>query len=303
MVVEGYVAGEPDVRGADTRLDVAAWSVVADGAASGDTDSATVRGRALVDVARYCTFEYGDRVRVSGRLEAPPELDGFDYREYLAARGVDSLLRDATVQRLDGRAGSGLLRLIFRCKAAIQHSIEAVLPHPEAGLLAGILLGIDHTLPEDLMEAFRAVGLVHIIVISGYNIGLVAQAILVGAGRWLHRWAALGVGLGAITLFTMMVGPTPPVLRAALMAGGGDPGRTVGPPGPGVGESGRRLYHHDGLESTSLGRCQLPAFLCRHIGADPGGAAPGGPDPCLAGPAWRLRRESPESAFLGARAF
>jgi competence protein ComEC len=219
VVIAGYVAAEPDVRGTYTRLEIAAQGVAVATAAADEADLTPTRGRALVDVARYRAFEYGDRVQVTGRLEAPPELEGFDYGEYLAAQGVASVLSYATVEQLEGRAGSGLLRLIYRFKAALQGSIEAVLPHPEAGLLAGILLGSDHTLPEDLMEAFRAVGLVHIIVISGYNIGLVAQAMLVGAGRWLHRWAALAASLGAISLFTLMVGPTPPVLRAPSWPG------------------------------------------------------------------------------------
>jgi competence protein ComEC len=133
VIVEGYVAAEPDLRGTYTRLELAAVRVFTDG------EWAAVRGRTVLDVARYAPYEYGDRLRVEGRLEAPPEIDGFDYREYLAARGVDSVLRYPKVALLEGRAGSALLRLIYRAKGVPSSQHRGGAAHPEAGLLAGIL--------------------------------------------------------------------------------------------------------------------------------------------------------------------
>ena len=106
----------------------------------------------------------------------------------------------------------------LRAFALLCQRIEQILPHPEAGLLQGILLGMDHTLPEDLAEAFRVAGLTHIIVISGYNVSILLQAWFVAFTRLIHRWLSLGAGLLVLLAFVLLVGPSPPVVRAAIMS-------------------------------------------------------------------------------------
>jgi len=76
---------------------------------------------------------------------------------------------------------------------------------------------LGYTLPGYLYKAFRTTGLTHIIVISGFNISLVSQAVILSSRRFLHRWVALRASLIAVGLFTIFVGPSPPVTRAALM--------------------------------------------------------------------------------------
>jgi competence protein ComEC len=213
ITVWGYVSADPTVHATYTQLEISAqWLDAGAG-------PRPVRGKLVLNAPLYPTHAYGDRLRLEGPLETPPILDTFPYREYLASRGVYSLMRRAQVTPLPGKGGSWLLRGIYRIKAALKGAIERILPNPEAGLLAGIVLGLGHTLPDELLEAFRLAGLTHIIVISGFNIGLVAQAVMVLSQRWAHRWATLCGSLGAVVLFVLLVGPSPPVMRAAWMGG------------------------------------------------------------------------------------
>jgi len=209
--VHGFVSAEPNVRGRYTRLEVSATEIEHQG------HWRPVEGRLVANVPHYPEFEYGDALLVSGRLETPPVLDSFSYKEYLASRGVHSLVRRATVEERPRPARGGFLRWLYRRKRRLRGVIESILPNPDAGLLSGILLGLSHTLPDYLWKAFRRVGLTHIIVISGFNISLVFQATMLLTRRALHRWLVLIVSLGAIALYTFFVGPTAPVLRAALM--------------------------------------------------------------------------------------
>ena len=211
--LRGYISAEPNWRSTYTQLEVTAVELVSAGARQ------TVDGKAILNVPSYRSFEYGDVVRIEGQLETPAQFTDFDYREYLAARGVYSVVKRPQVQRLQGRGGSAVLRAIYRIKNGLRRDIEAMLPEPEAGLLNGILLGLGHTLSEDLAEAFRATGLSHIIVISGFNISLVAQAVMANGRRWMHRWAAVVASVLAMVLYTVLVGPSAPVLRATLMGG------------------------------------------------------------------------------------
>ncbi|MFO7918215.1 MAG: DNA internalization-related competence protein ComEC/Rec2 [Anaerolineae bacterium] len=224
LSVVGYISAEPNVRDTYTQLEITALRIEDDDAAR------PVRGRMIATVGHYPRYEYGDLLRVTGDLETPPILDTFSYREYLAARGIHSLIHYAAVVPLQETRGSHLLRAMYRAKRGLRATIERILPNPEAGLLSGILLGLSHTLPDDLDAAFRITGLTHIIVISGFNISLVIQAVMLGLRRLLHRWWALGISLAMVAVYTIFVGPTPPVVRAALMGGLFVLGQLVGRP-------------------------------------------------------------------------
>ncbi|MFP3896440.1 MAG: DNA internalization-related competence protein ComEC/Rec2 [Anaerolineales bacterium] len=222
--ITGYVSTDPNVRDTYTQLEITALQIEDDDMAH------PVRGRLIATVEHYPRHEYGDLLRITGNLETPPILDTFSYKEYLSARGIHSLVHYATVAPLQETRGNPLLRLIYRARRGLRTTIERILPNPEAGLLSGILLGLSHTLPDDLDAAFRITGLTHIIVISGFNISLVIQAVMLGLRRLLHRWWALGISLAMVTLYTIFVGPTPPVVRAALMGGLFVLGQLVGRP-------------------------------------------------------------------------
>jgi len=211
--VWGYVSAEPSERGDYTQLEIAAHEVEAAG------ERRSARGKLVCNAPLYPRYEYGDAVCVQGVLETPPVLDDFDYREYLAARGVLTVARRARVTALGEREGSIVLRYILRAKAMLRDVIERILPYPDAGLLTGVLLGSNHALSDDLSEAFRAAGLTHLVVVSGYNVGFVAQWVTLLAGLAFRRRLALWASLGGILFYAALVGPSAPVMRAALMGG------------------------------------------------------------------------------------
>ncbi len=216
----GTVSAEPSVRSTYTQLELAVEQLSQDG------QRHPVRGRVVLNVPNYPEREYGDLLGATGDLETPPVIEDFSYREYLAARGVHSLLREAQVESIGTpRRGDALaLRWLYRLKRSARQVLEAALPNPDAGFLEGILLGLGNTLPEDLAGAFRAVGLTHIIVISGSNVSLVIYAAMLAARRVFSRGWALWISLGMLILFMLFVGPSAPVLRAigmgALLIGG-----------------------------------------------------------------------------------
>ena len=212
LAVWGTISAEPSVRATYTQLELSAEEVEEQG------QRRPIGGKVVFNVSPYLEFEYGDALCISGTLETPPVLADFNYREYLAARGVHSLMRRVRIVSIE-KGGSSALRAIYRAKRALRRVIEGILPNPDAGLLSGILLGLGHTLPDYLSDAFRMAGLSHILVVSGFNVSLVSQAIILSAQRLMNRWAALAASLGAIALYALCVGLSPPVARAALMGG------------------------------------------------------------------------------------
>lgn len=211
LLIEGFVSSDPVRRETRQQVALTAETITTSG------ETVPVRGAVLITTALYPHYSYGQRLAVTGKLETPAILEGFDYREYLASQGIGSTMRGAEIQGLPGYGGSRFLRTLSRVRSLLCQRIEQILPHPEAGLLQGILLGLDHTLPEDLAEAFRMAGLTHIIVISGYNVSILLQAWFVTSTRLIHRWVSLAAGLLVLLAFVLLVGPSPPVVRAAIM--------------------------------------------------------------------------------------
>lgn len=175
-----------------------------------------VEGTLLARVDPYGGWRYGDRVVLTGYLETPFEGEDFSYRDVLARQGVYSVMGHAETALLERSQRGGLARL-FALRARLFDSLHAIMPDPEASLLAGILLGLDAGLPPGLQEAFRATGTSHIIAISGFNISLVAAVITSLFGRLFGRKPGALAAAVAVGLYTVMVGADAAVLRAAVM--------------------------------------------------------------------------------------
>jgi competence protein ComEC len=158
----GVVVDFPDVRDTYVGLRVDAEYVRLSGGML-----MPAHGRVLVRAPRFGTYAYGDRLRASGFLDTPPEFEDFSYREYLARQGVHSLMNRATIERLTTRQANPFMQAIFDYRSQALDTVYALFPDPEASLLAGILLGIESGIPQEVRDEFNATGTTHIIAISG----------------------------------------------------------------------------------------------------------------------------------------
>lgn len=94
--------------------------------------------------------------------------------------------------------------------------INSYLPEPHSSLLNGILFGVDLKSSKLFYEQLKQVGLLHIVVLSGMNITMLA-AIIGVITLSLGRRASLFITATTIFLFVIFVGPEPPIVRAAIM--------------------------------------------------------------------------------------
>jgi len=158
----------------------------------------------------------GDEVEVVGTLEDPrgPRNPGaFDFASYLRHRRILSVMRCDAARVLREAQGVG------RLQRAIAGIVERRLPGEPGTLMLGLLLGRTGEFPDDLMEAFRRSGTVHILSVSGLHVGfviLIAHALLRSA-RVPPRAARL-LSLPCVASFAVLIGPGPPVLRSTVMA-------------------------------------------------------------------------------------
>jgi competence protein ComEC len=162
-------------------------------------------------------WQYGDRLEMEGRPVTPPENEDFSYRAYLARQDVYTYLAYPRVRLVAHDAGSPLSAAIYRLRDWAYAEVNHLYPEPEGALLSGILLGIDSDLPDALAQAFRDTGTAHIIAISGFNIAILAELFSKGFGKLFTRWIATLLAILAIFAYSLMVGGTASVVRAAIM--------------------------------------------------------------------------------------
>ncbi len=96
--------------------------------------------------------------------------------------------------------------------------VEKWLPGDEGALAAGMLWGGSEGLSRQTKEAYRRVGLLHIVAASGYNVTLVTGWILSACLIWLSRRWALGVTVAGIVIYMLLAGWQPSIIRAGIMA-------------------------------------------------------------------------------------
>jgi competence protein ComEC len=213
---EGWLAAEPDPRTDITRLTVAVESLQLEGQAP-----RKVSGKALLEAPRTdfarSSYRYGDRLRFSGRLRAPPTDPEFSYRDYLARQGIYTLVLQPQIERLPGRAGTPLRRALFDLKHQVQGVLRRILPDPESALLSGILLGNDRRIPRPLMDDFNTTGASHVIAISGFNISILSALLFTWLRKAIPFRTAGILAIAVIALYTTLVGADAAVVRAAIM--------------------------------------------------------------------------------------
>ncbi len=210
----GVIAAEQDVRDTHTLYRLAAQTIT-----TADGISHPVHGLMLLNAAQYPEFHFGDRVEIRAQPETPPVFEDFSYQDYLARQGILSYARRPRITLLAPQKQFSLRAEIITIKHRASVAINHILPEPEASLLNGILLGIRGGIPTDLYEQFNATGTSHIIVISGSNISLVVALLLLVGQRLIGRKRAVWLAIGGVTLYTVMVGADPAVVRAAVMGG------------------------------------------------------------------------------------
>ena len=211
MLVTGTLTRPPDYRDTYTNLRL---NVEAVDSGSGDLPAS---GLMLVRVPPHVTYEYGQRVRVRGKLKTPPEDEEFSYRDYLAREGVYSYMSIAEVTSLPGNGGSAFYISVYKLKSKLLQNTYRLFNDPEASLLAGILFGVDTGLTRELQNAFKNTGTAHIIAISGFNMAIIAGIFFsIFKNLFGERLGALFAILGII-LYTLLVGAEAAVVRAAFM--------------------------------------------------------------------------------------
>jgi competence protein ComEC len=169
--------------------------------------------RVSATLPRYPVVTPGDRVVIDGTIRPRPDSPYGAYLERLGAVGT------VTARTLEVTPTPDVpWRRLEDLRRGAAEALARVLPEPEAGLAAGILIGLRDRVDRDLAAAFTTAGVSHVVAISGWNIAIVAAAVAAMAGGLGRRRRSV-VTIVAIVAYVAFAGGSPSVVRAALMAG------------------------------------------------------------------------------------
>ncbi len=169
-------------------------------------------------------LEYGDIIELVSTYEVPDiskNAGGFNYQQYLKVSKIAGIVTTSTTDiQILGKSNNNLvMKNIFKLKNNLIEKIRKILPEENAGACIGLLLGDKTYINEEIQESFKKSSLSHMLAISGAHVSY----LLLGLTNFfniikLHkRWCKV-ISILFLTFFMMLVGFTPSVTRACIMA-------------------------------------------------------------------------------------
>ena len=188
----------------------------------------TVSGTARVSVTGAVTsVALGDIVEVTGKLALPQEPANpgdFDQRKFLRSQSVFVVFRSdhpdgVVVQSRERTLWDWLLVFRGHLRSRAEALIANWLSPETAPVAQAMLLGSRVQIDDETRRAFRESGMLHVLAISGMNVGLL-WSWLWSLSRWLGRSAETStwIVLIALPVYAMVTDANPPIVRATVVA-------------------------------------------------------------------------------------
>jgi competence protein ComEC len=210
----GIVITEPSVKSTSQRITLEIVGV--------EGNILNTSTRLITSIEKYPRVKYGDEVRLKGTLEKPENFLNeqkreFNYIDYLRKDGIGYTMAFPESEIFSSGNGNIVKQSLFFVKQKWLGSIEKNIPDPHTSLLGGLVVGAKESLGEKLEDDFRKTGIIHIVVLSGYNVTIVAEAFM-RFFSFLPRMMSLSLGAISIVFFAILTGGSATIVRASIMA-------------------------------------------------------------------------------------
>jgi len=143
----------------------------------------------------YPEYKVGDRIKVEGFVDEGGRII------------------PANVTKIGTRPL--LFGMVARLRERIATNIGQILSGDQATLVLGTVLGVD-TISADFKEALTKTGTIHVVVVSGQNLMIVAGVIM-SLARFIGRRQSLAISVGLVLSYSLLAGFQPPVMRAMIV--------------------------------------------------------------------------------------
>jgi len=200
----GIVKAEPDQREKITKLIV---------------EVKGLKEKILITAGKYPQYYYGDKLKITGKLKNPEVFEGFNYRDYLATKGILAEMSFPEIELLAKNQGNFLFKILFSFKNKLKESLNRLISPTQSAILEALLFGEEGNISREWKEKLNLTGTRHITAVSGMNITILTFLILnflLALGFW--RQQAFYFSIILIAFYILMIGAPSSAIRAGIMA-------------------------------------------------------------------------------------
>lgn len=224
IILKGFEKNELNSSGDNQRLIFRAEKI-----SFNDQDIKVNSGEnILMIMPKDFLYLYGEGLEIRGTLKEIKKFDdSFDYASYEKKDGVLYEIYYPQIISSDGFSGNIFLRQIYFAKDYLEGNIAKFFKEPYSSLLSGTVIAGKGALPKTLKDSFLHAGIVHIVVLSGYNIALVISFVSIFFST-VHIRQRVFIVLFLLVVFVLMAGLSASIIRAAIAAVIGLSGKILG---------------------------------------------------------------------------
>lgn len=215
VVLEGKICKEPIVSD-KTEIVLCVDKVTLEGVQK------DISGKILVFTDNYPGYDYLEVIKVEGFLKTPQVYNDFDYKGYLAKKGISSVLISSKIESVSKSNPENIAQAFFyklyEFKLKLKDQINSNLAYDESAILSAMLLGDKSQMSESLKERLNVSGLRHISAISGMHIVIWATIVLellLFLGLWRQKASIITVVF--LFIYVLFVGAPASAVRAFIM--------------------------------------------------------------------------------------
>jgi len=176
------------------------------------------KGRENVLIFSSQVFNYGDKLKVVGKIEEPPVFDDFSYKEYLKRKRIFVLVYQPEIEKISEKKFS-IYKNVLNLRKNLSEAIDKSYSTEQASILKAMVLGIKTEISDGLKDKLNRAGIRHLTAISGMHTIILVNALMylfLGIGLW--RKQAFFLTLLFILFFVTITGFQPSTIRASIMA-------------------------------------------------------------------------------------
>ena len=218
-VITGKITSEPEQKPGFTYHE---YGIVTD-----SLNSIPIKTKMLLrEYSPEPSLSFNDVVTVTGKITLPLPVPGkgtnpgkFDYRKYLFRKNIYGIINTDKIEIIGKNPVPWWTQLTLYLQGKIIRSLDSTLDYEQSSILKKMFVGERGGLSEYIRDIFIDAGVMHVLVVSGMNVGYIIAAF------WLllrfipvpHRYKTLLL-IPPVILYALITGAQPPIVRATIMS-------------------------------------------------------------------------------------
>jgi len=185
-----------------------------------DIDGEGKSFKALLLTEYPSEFEMRDILSLEGEFEEfSDSYAGYDEKRYNFSKGIFLQINTESPCVKTGESSLTALHLAAELNEMLRNTLFYLFDNDDAaGFVSGILLGNRSDVAHTVKRDFRALGLSHLLALSGLHLSILHSTLqsVLKAFR-IRKRARLAIGIAAVSFYMMLTGMTGSVMRGGIM--------------------------------------------------------------------------------------